>query len=89
MILRLLAFVFFALALGTLGGDTWLAYSSSQPFVMRSLETWWTAASPSTLNMAQTSLPAIRGALPFPAVAVLGVLGVLSLLPTIFFRQRH
>jgi hypothetical protein len=89
MILRLLAFVLLVLALGSLAGDAWASYSSGLPFSLRSLEASWMAASPSTLNMAQSSWPGISGILPYPAVAVLGVLGILVLLPTIFLRQRH
>lgn len=89
MILRLLAFVFFALALGTLGGDAWHSYMSGAPFALRSAGDWWTATSPSTLSLAQHSLPAITGILLYPAPAVLAVLGVVALLPTAFFRQRH
>jgi hypothetical protein len=89
MILRLLAFVFLVLALGSLAGDAWASYSSGLPFSLRSLEASWMATSPSTLSMAQNSWPGITGILPYPAVAVLGVLGMLTLLPTIFLRQRH
>jgi hypothetical protein len=89
MLLRLLAFVFFVLALGAIGGDAWASFASGLPLSLRSLEAWWMVASPSTLEMAQRSWPAIATFLPFPAPAVLGVLGVLSLVPTIFFRQRH
>ena len=89
MILRLLAFVFFVLALASLGGDAWHAYASGDPFVLRSAEQWWTATSPSTLNLAQGALPAIANVLTYPAPAVLGAVAALSLLPTAFFRQRH
>jgi hypothetical protein len=89
MILRLLAFVLFVFALATLAGDAWHAYSSSAPFAVRSAGDWWSATSPSTLNLAQHSLPAITSILPYPASAVLAVLGVIALLPTAFFRQRH
>ena len=89
MILRLLAFVFFVLALGALVGDVWQSYSTGHPFFVRSTEAWWMGVSPGTLDAAQRQLPAVAGILPFPAPAVLGVLGVLTLLPTIFLRQRH
>ena len=89
MILRLLAFVFFVLALGALGGDAWHSYASGEPFMLRSTEAWWLATSPTTLEFAQRHVPALSGILPFPAPAVLGILGVLMLLPTAFFRQRH
>ncbi len=89
MILRLLAFVFFVFALATLGGDAWHSYSSGEPFAVRSAGDWWTATNPSTLSLAQRSLPAITSILPYPAPAVLAVLGVIALLPTGFFRQRH
>ena len=89
MILRLLAFFFFVLALSALGGDAWHSYASGEAFVVRSTEAWWTATSPATLELAQRQVPSIAGILPFPAPAVLGILGVLMLLPTAFFRQRH
>ena len=89
MLLRLFAFVFFVLALGAIAGDAWASYASGQPFALRGLDTWWMNASPATLEMAQRSWPGIAAVLPYPAPAVLGVLGVLTLLPTIFFRQKH
>jgi hypothetical protein len=89
MLLRLLAFVCFVAALGALAGDAWASFTSGLPFQVRSLETWWSTASPYTLDMAKTSWPGIVSILPFPAAAVLAAAGVISLLPTIFFRQRH
>ena len=89
MLLRLLAFFFFVLALGTLGGDAWISFTSGLPFAVRSLETWWTHASPATLDMAKQSWPGVSAVLPFPAPAILTLLGVLVLLPTIFLRQKH
>ncbi len=88
MILRLFAFAFFVMGLATLAGDAWLAHTSAHPFVLRSTEAWWTATSPATLDLAQRQLPAIGALLPFPALAVLGVLCALMLLPTMFFRGR-
>jgi hypothetical protein len=41
------------------------------------------------LDVARTSWPGIVTILPFPAAAILASAGVISLLPTIFFRQRH
>jgi len=89
MLLRLLAFFFFALALGAVGGDAWASFASGQPFALRSLGTWWTIASPATLDMARRSWPGISAILSFPAPAILAVLCALTLLPTVFFRQRH
>lgn len=89
MLLRLVAFAFFVAALGTLGGDAWLSFVSGLPFQVRSLEVWWSAANPWTLDAAKSSWPAVTTILPFPAAAVLTALGVMTLLPTIFFRQRH
>ena len=89
MILRLLAFFFFVLALGAVAGDAWQSYASGQPFALRSLEAWWAASSPGTLDAAHRQVPAIASILPLPAPAVLGALGMLTLLPTIFLRQRH
>jgi hypothetical protein len=89
MLLRLLAFFFFVLALGAIGGDAWASFTSGLPFSLRSLETWWMHVSPSMLDAAKRSWPGINTILPFPAPAILAVLGVLMLLPTIFLRQRH
>ena len=89
MLLRLLAFFFFVLALGAIGGDAWSSFTSGLPFSLRSLEMWWMHASPSTLEAAKRSWPALNTILPFPAPAVLAVLGVLTLLPTALLRQRH
>ena len=89
MILRLIAFVLFVLTLATLGGDVWRAYASGDALVLRSAGEWWTATSPSTLESVRGSLPMIDRVLPYPAPAVLGVLGLIFLLPTALFRQRH
>jgi len=89
MLLRLLAFVFFVLALGAIAGDAWASYASGQPFALRGLGAWWMSVSPATLDMAQHAWPGIAPVLPYPAPAVLALLGVLTLLPTIFFRQKH
>ena len=89
MILRLLAFIFFVLALATLGGDVWHSFAFGEPFAVRSTGDWWTASSPSTLSFVQNKVPAVDGILPYPAPAVLGALAALLLLPTAFFRQQH
>lgn len=89
MLLRLLAFAFFIVALGALAGDAWQSYRSGHDFYVRSVETLWLANSPSTLEMAQRQMPAIKSLMPFPAPAVFAILGALVLLPTIFLRQRH
>jgi len=89
MLLRLIAFVFFVGAIGTVGGDAWASFSSGLPFQLRSLEAWWTLASPSTLAWAEHAWPGVSAVLPYPALAVLLVLAVITLLPTIFLRQRH
>jgi hypothetical protein len=89
MLLRLIAFFFLVGAIGTVGGDAWASFSSGLPFQMRSLEAWWTLASPSTLTWAERAWPGVGAILPYPAPAVLLVLAVISLLPTIFLRQRH
>jgi hypothetical protein len=89
MLLRLLAFFFFVLALGAICGDAWTSFSSGLSFTVRSLEAWWTHASPSTYEAAQRSWPGITTIARFPAPAVFAVLGVLTLLPMAFLRQRH
>ena len=89
MLLRLLAFFFFVLALGAISGDAWASFSSGLPFSLRSLEAWWLHASPSTYDAAQRSWSGLTAVARFPAPAVLALLGVLTLLPTIFLRQRH
>lgn len=89
MVLRLLAFAFFVAALATLCGDAWASFASGLPFQVRSLDAWWTAASPSTHDMVTHSWPSVSAILPYPAPAVLFALGLISLLPTVFFRQRH
>lgn len=89
MLLRLIAFVLFVAAVGTLCGDAWASFTSGLSFHVRSLETWWMALSPSTLESMKTSWPNVAPVLTYPAPAVLGVLMMIVLLPTIFFRQRH
>ena len=89
MLLRLIAFVFFVLALGALAGDAWQSYSSGQPFALRSVEALWLANSSGTLEMAQRQLPAISRILPLPALVVFAIFGVIALLPTALLRQRH
>ena len=89
MLLRLLAFAFFMMALGALAGDAWQSYRSGHAFQVRSVETLWTANSPETLEMAQRQAPPIKALMPLPAPVVFSILGILMLLPTIFFRQRH
>lgn len=89
MLLRLLAFFFFVLALGTLCGEAWTSFSSGLSFSVRSLEAWWTHVSPATYESAQQSWPGITTIARYPAPAVLALLGVLTLLPTVFLRQRH
>lgn len=89
MLLRLLAFFFFVLALGTLAGEGWTSFTSGLPFSVRSLEAWWTYASPSTYESAQRSWAGITTIARYPAPAVLALLGVLTLLPTALLRQKH
>ncbi|MBI1213306.1 MAG: hypothetical protein GC190_17715 [Alphaproteobacteria bacterium] len=89
MLLRLLAFAFFVAALGTLGGDAWASFTSGSPFHLRNLEEWWQLASPWTLDWVKSAWSGVTAILPFPAPAILAALGAITLLPTIFFRQRH
>lgn len=95
VVLRLLAFFFFALGLAAIGGDALRAFTSHEPFALRSAAEWWQLSSTATYEFAQDAFApsvwdgGVAPALALPAPVVLGAAALLMLgLITLLHRAR-